>query len=286
MAWGLKLTSPLSTTDLSYRLVGAVNAPECQEGASVCVRSLDTGWTEEVFLNAHGEFQHPLDLTPNADQNYELSARDVKGRVVWCSTIRIRHRSDEEVDAATPDPRDSLEYASGLEPPWPVCVQRIRHCLHLAATVAQATGRKRDELFQYVHAQERYAEQAQRDNNRKLYRECLDNLDKYAAYLEEMRRAAEPQPLQAPPQVIEVRDLRSTIDLVRSELTTVWKETRTKGRDDLEPKLKEVAVLAQGLGQRCKADPERAAEEAKQLRAEIDSIRLQIGEREPPPIEQ
>jgi hypothetical protein len=250
------------------------------------VRSLDNGWTEEVFLNARGEFQLPLDLMPNADQNYELSALDAKGRVVWRSTICIRHRSEHEIDASTPDPRENLEYASGLEPPWPVCAQRIRNCLHLAATVAQETGRKREELLQYVHAQERYAEQARKDRNPILYRECLDNLDKYAVYLEEMRRAAEPQPLQMPPPVIEERDPRPTVDEVRTELSTVWKEARARCRGDLEPKLKQVAMQAQGLGQRCKADPERAFQEAKQLRAEIESIRRQLGEPEPPPIQQ
>src|SRR5260370_34982717 len=102
-------------------------------------------------------------------------------------------------------------------------MQRIRHCLHLAAAVAQATGRNRDELLQYVHAQERYAEQAHKENNRALYRECLENLDKYAAYLEQMQEAAQPRPLQVPPPVVD-QDPREKIEQLRMYHGPVWKD--------------------------------------------------------------
>ena len=286
MAWDLALTSPLTTTDLAYRLAGTVAAPEPEEGASIRVYSLDTGMAEEIFLDPRGAFQLPLDLTPNANQNYELSAVDAKGRVVWQSKICIRHRDQNEVADSTPCALENRNDALGLEPPWRDCVQRIRNCLHLAAAVAQRTGRRCEELLQYVHAQERYSEKAYKDRNFALYRECLENLDKYAAYLEEMCRAAEPQPLQLPPPVIEVREIRSTIEQVRTELSSVWKYARGKNRDDLEIKLKEVAAQAQGLGQRSKADPEKALEVANHLRAEIESIRKQLGEPDRPPLEQ
>jgi hypothetical protein len=206
---------------------------------------------------------------------------------VWCSPIRIRHHSgaltESDVDFPASEPRAKLEYASVLEPPWTVCAQRIRECLHLAAAVAQATGRKREELLQYVHAQERYAEHAHRENDRALYRECLENLDKYATYLEELRLAAEPRPLQNPPPVVEEDDARRVIERVRTDLAAVWKESRTKCRSDLEPKLKQVAAQAQGLGQRCKSDPSGAFQEAQRLRAEIESVKTQIGTAEPSP---
>jgi hypothetical protein len=234
---------------------------------------LDTGWTEEIFLDASGVFHHALDLLPDSAHDYELSACDGKGHVVWRSAIRIRHRCGAEtegnVDLPPSEPRAHLEYASVLEPPWPVCAQRIRHCLHLAATVAQATGRKREELLQYVHAQERYAEQAHRENDRALYRECLENLDKYATYLEELRLGAEPRPLLTPPPLVEEEDARRRIDRVRTDLADVWREVRTNRRDDLEPKLKQVAACAQGIGLRCKADPAGALQEAERLRTEI-----------------
>ena len=60
MPWDLQVSSPLITPDLSYRLAGVVNARTDEEGASVRVRSLATGWTEEVFLNEKGEFDLAL----------------------------------------------------------------------------------------------------------------------------------------------------------------------------------------------------------------------------------
>ena len=283
MAWDVQITRHLASAGLAYRLAGMVVAPagESVDGASVRVRSLETGWTEEVFLDARGEFHHALDLPPDSAHDYELSACDGKGRVVWCSAIRIRDHREEQIDGKVEfpasEPGANPEYASILDPPWTVCVQRIRHCLHLAATVAQATGRKREELLQYVHAQERYAEQAHREHDRALYRECLENLDKYATYLEELRLAAEPRPLQTPPPVVEEEDARRRIDCVRTDLADVWKEVRTNRRDDLEPKLKQVAARAQGIGLRCKADPGGALQEAERLRAEIESVKEQLG---------
>jgi hypothetical protein len=282
MAWDLQLTRALATTDLAYRLAGMVHAPagESLEGASVRVRSLDTGWTEEVFVDTRGAFHLALDLSADSAHDYELSACDGKGRVVWCSPVRIRHQNgaeiEGEVDLPTSEPRAPVDYASVLEPPWTVCAQQIRHCLHLAATVAQATGRKREELLQYVHAQERYAEQAHKENDRALYRECLENLDKYATYLEDLRLAAEPRPLQNPPPAAVEEDPPRAIDRVRTELAAVWKEVRTKGRGDLEPVLKQVAAQAQGLGRRSKADPGGALQEARRLRAEVESVKQQI----------
>src|SRR5438445_13306501 len=93
MAWDLQLTSPLTTSDLSYRLAGVVNAPGEEDSASIRVRSLETGWTEEVFLKAKGEFDLSLDLTPDADQDYELNVCDGPGRVVARVQVRIQHRS-------------------------------------------------------------------------------------------------------------------------------------------------------------------------------------------------
>ena len=68
-----------------------------------------------------------------------------------------------------------LESSKGqmLDPPWPRFAQLVRHCLELAAEV----GRRRpaaiaQELFEHVHAQERYAEQAYEEHNQALYREC------------------------------------------------------------------------------------------------------------------
>jgi hypothetical protein len=276
MAWEVQVTSPTTTADSPYRLTGTA-FHECGTpiGASLRVRSLATGWTEEVFLDSQGAFEHELELAPDdgSAREYELTVCDQQGREAACVTIRIPHSAGNalSVDHGSVDGRMQAAYAPSLDPPWPACLQRIRKCLHLAAAVAQATGRNREELLQYVHAQERYAEQAHKENNRILYRECLENLEKYAAYLEQMQEASRPRPLQVAPPVIE-EDARIAVDRLRSELAAVWKETRSLRRDDLEARLKQVAAQAQGLGQRCKADAVAACAEAKRLLSELESI--------------
>src|SRR5262249_13514171 len=79
---------------------------------------------------------------------------------------------------------------AALEPPWQRFAQMVKHCLDLCAQVADRTGRDRDELFQHVHAQERYAEQAHEEHNQTLYRECWENLEKYSGYLAQLLRDA------------------------------------------------------------------------------------------------
>ena len=63
---------------------------------------------------------------------------------------------------------------------------------------AEATGRDRQELFEHVQAQERYAEQAYEEHNQPLYRECRENLEKYAGYLEQLLRDTLPRPPAVP----------------------------------------------------------------------------------------
>jgi hypothetical protein len=280
MAWEVQVTSPMTTVDSPYRLTGtALPGDGTTEGVSVRLRSLATGWTEEVFLDARGGFCHDLELGPDTGggRDYELTVCDEQGREVACVTIRILD-PNKGAPARDQDPEDHgtpAAYAPSLDPPWPVCMQRIRHCLHLAAAVALATGRNRDELLQYVHAQERYAEQARKENNRTLYRECLDNLDQYAAYLEQMQEASRPRPLQAAPRVVE-QDAREIIDRLRTGLAAVWKEARSRQRGDLESGLKQVAAQAQGLGRRWKADAAGANQEVARLLAEIETIQQQL----------
>jgi hypothetical protein len=277
MAWEVQVTSPTTTADSHYRLTGTA-LPEggAQVGASLRIRSLATGWTEEVFLDSRGAFEHDIEFTPNRDSvwEFELTVCDEQGREAACVTIRIPHSPPDaaSVDQGLVDGRLPAAYAPSLDPPWTACVQRIRHCLHLAAAVAQTTGRNREELLQYVYAQERYAEQAHKENNRPLYRECMENLEKYADYLEQMQEASRPRPLQTAPPVIE-EEARLAVDRLRTDLAAVWKETRSLQRTDLEPRLKQVASQAQGLGQRCKADGVGACANATRLLAELESIK-------------
>jgi hypothetical protein len=276
MAWEVVITSPLTAADGHYCLAGkAASGEGSPEGSSVRVRSLATGWTEELFLDPDGGFNHTLELAGEngTGRELELTVCDEQGREAACVTLRILELASEagEPTNGRPQPGQS----PSLDPPWATCLQRVRQCLHLAAGVAHATGRNRDELLQYVHAQERYAEQALKENNRLLYHECLENLEKYADYLEQVQQAARPRPPQTAPRFCE-EDAREALDRLRSDLATIWKDARTRGRSDLESDLKQVAAEAQGLGRRSKTDAAGASDETTRLLAVLDSIKQRM----------
>jgi hypothetical protein len=115
-----------------------------------------------------------------------------------------------------------LESGQGqaLDPPWPRFAQLVRHCLDVAADVADKTGRDRDELFAHVHAQERYAEQAFEEHNQALYRECRENLEKYAGYLTQLLRDALPRPPVRPSRPPE-EEARDEVERFRNFLAAV-----------------------------------------------------------------
>src|SRR5262249_31333552 len=115
---------------------------------------------------------------------------------------------------------------SALEPPWGRFAQMVKHCLDLCAQVAERTGRDRDELFEHVHAQERYAEQAHEEHNQTLYRECWENLDKYAGYLAQLLRDNLPRPAAAPSRPPE-EEAKDEVERFRAGLSLVWKHART-----------------------------------------------------------
>ena len=97
MPWDFQITSPPISHERSYRLTGTVKAEGERDvdGASVRIRSRETGWTEEVFLDANGGFSHSLDLTADLDQNYELALCDAPGRVVACAPLHIQYQAGE-----------------------------------------------------------------------------------------------------------------------------------------------------------------------------------------------
>ncbi|HZY84715.1 MAG TPA: Hsp70 family protein, partial [Gemmataceae bacterium] len=79
---GLHLTSPANSRDVHYQLTGAVHVPDAVssssiphwlDGASVRVRSLATGLTEEAFLDGRGTFAQELELEPETDNALELA---------------------------------------------------------------------------------------------------------------------------------------------------------------------------------------------------------------------
>jgi molecular chaperone DnaK len=167
-----------------------------------------------------------------------------------------------------------LETGQGqaLDPPWPRFAQLVRKCLDLAAAAADAAGRDRDELFEHVRAQERYAEQAYEEHNQALYRECRENLEKYAGYLDRLLRDALPRPSAPAPQLPPEEEARQVVDRFRTYLSGVWKQVRAKGRADLEGRLTEIAGQARGFTQRLKDEPLAVLRDARRLGAEVAKV--------------
>jgi hypothetical protein len=287
----LRLTSPLSGKDVAYRLTGAVRAvrvgregdsdPEpLRDGASVRVRSPATGRAEEIFLDASGGFAQELELQPEADTPLELAVCDGRGEELVQLTLAVRHRAAWPRPEPAPPPAAT---AGGpeLEPPWAAFARLVRDCLDRAADVADRTHRDREELFEHVYAQERYAERAYAEHNQAFYRECTENLTAYAVYLEHLLRDSLPRPAAAPPRPAE-EVAREEVDRFRARLAEVWKEARVRGRDDLDARLREVARQADGLTRRLSADPRAAARDARRLGAEVAHVEGLLGEGQQP----
>lgn len=162
-----------------------------------------------------------------------------------------------------------------LDPPWPRFAQLVRECLDLASEVARKTGRDRDELFEHVQTQERYAEQAHEEYNQELYRECWENLSKYAGYLAQLQGDHLPGggPRTSRPPEVEAKE---EVEHFRAFLASVWKQARKKGRTDLEGRLSEIAKQAGGWTQRLKGDPVGVLREARKLGVEVEKVREQM----------
>jgi molecular chaperone DnaK len=158
-----------------------------------------------------------------------------------------------------------------LDPPWPRFAQLVRHCLDLAAEVADKTGRDRDELFEHVHAQERYAEQAHEEHNQALYRECNENLEKYAGYLTQLLRDNLPRSPSRPSRPPE-EEARTEVERFRAFLSSVWKQVRERRRADLEARLTEIAAQARGWSQRLKAEPLAVLRDVNRLGIEVEKV--------------
>ena len=158
-----------------------------------------------------------------------------------------------------------------LDPPWPRFAQLVKQCLDVAVVVAKTTGREREELLDYIHAQERYAEKAYEDHNQPLYRECRENLEKYARYLDEVQRHTLPRPVAAASRSPE-EEAHEGLDRFRSYLATVWKRAKATQRGDLDARLKEIASRANGINQRLKADPTGVIRDIRRLGTEVSKI--------------
>jgi molecular chaperone DnaK len=165
-----------------------------------------------------------------------------------------------------------LETSRGLQldPPWPRFAQLVQQCLTLAAEVADKTGRDPAELSEHIRAQERYAEQAHEDHNQTLYRECTDNLEKYAGYLTQLLRDTLPRPSR--PSLPPEDEARAEIERFRAYLSLVWKQVRERKRTDLETRLTEIAGQARGLSQRIKSEPMAVLRDTNRLGTEVEKV--------------
>jgi hypothetical protein len=262
-----QLTSPAQCVATPYTLDGVVRVASqvpLPPGYSVRVRSLDTGFAEETFLDGEGKFAQEWKLAKDQTTPLEITLCDVAGREVGQFVVPVSCGVTTEGGGAA------------LEPAWPQFAKLVRQCIHLAGDVAQRTGREREDLFAHVHAQERYAEQAFAVGDPKAYRECRENLERYQAYLGQLLDEGEKwsparclaipaRPASSGP--VEDETLNSVAqadvdDAVRREherfrgtLAAVWKEARGRGRSDIEVRLREIAGQANGLSQRVKQDP-------------------------------
>jgi molecular chaperone DnaK len=176
-----------------------------------------------------------------------------------------------------------LETSRGqmLDPSWPRFAQLVEHCLSLAAEVADKTGRERDELSEHIRAQERYAEQAYEEHNQPLYRECTDNLEKYAGYLHQLLNDALPRPPRSSRSPEE--EARAQLDRFRAYLSAVWKQVRGRQRTDLEARLTEIAGQARGLTQRIKTEPMSVLHDTNRLGTEVEKVADLLQNRRPAP---
>jgi hypothetical protein len=173
-----------------------------------------------------------------------------------------------------------------MDPPWSRFAALVRQCQDLAGRVSEETGRDRSELVQHIEAQERYAEQAHEEFNPTLYRECWENLSRYAEYLEQLLDNALPQhrptgPKKKPRRPPE-EEAREAVDHFRKRLSVVWKEAREKKRADIDYHLGDLARAAAGLSGRMKDDPVGAIREARKLTLEVDKLAAKMADPSPP----
>jgi hypothetical protein len=162
-----------------------------------------------------------------------------------------------------------------LDPPWPRFAQLVKQCLHQAAAVADRTGRVREELFEQVYAQERYAEQAYEEKNQTLYHECFENLGQFAGYLDRLLNNALPHNRRpAPPEPEE--EAREEMERFQGCLAAVADKARARGRTDLQERLARLGEQGQTFSDRLSSDPVGVIREARRLLTEIAKVEEEI----------
>jgi hypothetical protein len=277
----LHVTTPARSTGREYTLAAAVQgtgASEMVEGGSVRVRSLASGRVEEAFLDERGKIAQMVSLEPECDNALEITLCDSAGgeRVSVPFCVRHCETPPQAGQAATPARRDSAP--AELQPPWKTFSRLVKDCLILAGEVAERTGRDRQELFEQVYAQERFAEQAFAGHNAASYRECFDNLRKFLGYLQRLGSDHMPGGMgrAGPPTMA---DARAEVHRLRNALTTLASAARSRRRPDLQERAAGLNAQAERLLDRAASDVNGTLSEAQKLWAEYDKVEAQLTER-------
>jgi hypothetical protein len=219
-------------------------------------------------------------LVPEFSGSYRTRVKAEVARLVQDLHEALRYDDEPKVIQRMAELRDllqQLEINRGhvLEPPWPRFAQLVKHCLHLAAEVADYTGRAREELFEQVYTQERYAERAFEEKNQPLYRECVDNLHRYAGYLDQVQRDALPRSLRGPARAPEEEAVEG-IDCLEACLATVLEKARGRADAHLVERLTGLAERIRGLRELVKADAPGAIREARRTFTEVRKIEQEL----------
>jgi hypothetical protein len=191
----LQLASPEVAPQTEYVLEGTIQAGpgwDVLGGGSLMIHAPASHSAYEVFFDAQGNFRQLVELCADRDNSLYLTVCDPAGQGIATVAFTVRHgtpQADQRADAAPPaGPTVIEEEPTELKPDWPEFARLVKDCLIHAGEVADNTGRNRQELFEQIYAQERYAEGAIQENNPRLYRECFTNLMRFADYLEQLHQ--------------------------------------------------------------------------------------------------
>jgi molecular chaperone DnaK len=262
---------------------------DARHNIQVRVRVREAGRCESAYLAAPAPPRRPTRadieevrrqieaLLPEFSGSYRTRVQARMQQLLQDLHEALRYEDEPKAIQRLAELRELLEQMEAnrgqvLDPPWPRFGQLVKSCLHLAADMAEATQwRDRDDLFAYIHAQERYAEQAFEERNQTLYRECWDNLTRYAGYLDQLRRDALPRPEVAPTRSPE-EEAREGLEHFRGSLSAVWKQVRAARRAELEARLQQIAGQGKGLLQRLKSDAPAVVRDLRRLLTEVHKV--------------
>ena len=216
------------------------------------------------------------ELLPSFSGGYRSRIRTRVGQLHQELTEALRYDDEPKAIqrmAELRDVLDELESRQGqdLDPPWSHFQELVAEVLNMAAAVAEATKRSREELSAPVHEQERYAQQAHDERNQTLYHTCWEKLQKYLFHLGELLPSAKDDAPRPQPRPAD-EEARALLERFRSYLAAVWKRVRNRGKPKLDERLKTVASQTQGLNTRLKEDAPAVLRELRRLMAEVYKV--------------